>query len=280
MLGLQGIALVTGARSYTALTLLLMFFSSSRYQTSDFPCIYAHWSVRRTDVRSTLLEDTAKDAINAATNPNFRVFASVVDATKEDPVVQMVNDTIKTFGRVDYAANIAGVLDISSVTTDATKSEYDRVNNINARGVFMCMREELRAMLKQEPVVHIPGRPAIREAITNLGSAAGQLAIPGMNSYVASKRTVVRMTKAAALNYAADAIRVNDICPGFVDTEMLKNVGDMVYSDRIREAIPMKRMAYPEEIVDHVLFSASQCVDSGWKLWPGLTALTGYLFMI
>ncbi|KAK0467784.1 short-chain dehydrogenase/reductase SDR [Desarmillaria tabescens] len=246
MLGLQGIALVTGAARGIGRATAVAF---ARAGVSG---------IHLTDVRSTLLEDTAKDTVSVATNPNFRVFTSVVDTTKEDQVVQMVNDTIKTFGRVDYAANIAGVVDISSVTTDVTMAEYDRVNNVNARGVFMCMREELRAMIKQEPVVHIPGRPAIRGAITNLGSAAGQLAVPGMNSYIASKHAVVGMTKAAALNHATDAVRVNVVCPGFVDTEMLVNVGDMVYSDRIREAIPMKRLAYPEEIADHVLFSASQ----------------------
>ncbi|KAG7446018.1 NAD(P)-binding protein [Guyanagaster necrorhizus] len=246
MLGLQGIALVTGAARGIGRATALAF---ARAGVSG---------VHLTDVRSMLLEDTAKDAVNTATNPNFRVFTSVVDVTEEDQVLQMVNDTIKTFGRIDYAANIAGVVDISSVTTDVTMSEYDRVNNINARGVFVCMREELRAMLKQGPVAHIPGRPAIRGTITNLGSGAGQLAVPGMNSYVVSKHAVVGMTKAAALNHAMDAVRVNAICPGFVDTEMLKNVGDIVYSDKIREAIPMKRVAYPEEIADHVLFSASQ----------------------
>ncbi|KAK0242151.1 3-oxoacyl-reductase [Armillaria nabsnona] len=241
MLGLQGIALVTGAARGIGRSTAIAFARAGVA------------GVHLTDVRSTLLEDTAKDAISAATNPNFRVFTSVVDATKEDQVVQMVNDTVKTFGRVDYAANIAGV-----VTADVTMAEYDRVNNINARGVFMCMREELRAMRKQDPVVHIPGRPAIRGAITNLGSAAGQLAAPGMNSYTASKHAVVGMTKAAALNHALDAIRVNAVCPGFVGTEMLGDVWDVDQSEGVRGAIPMKRMGHPEEIADHVLFSVSQ----------------------
>ncbi|KAK0447942.1 short-chain dehydrogenase/reductase SDR [Armillaria borealis] len=246
MLGLQGIALVTGAARGIGRATAVAFARAGVA------------GIHLTDVRSTLLEDTAKDAISAATNPNFRVLTSVVDATKEDQVVQMVNDTVKTFGRVDYAANIAGVLDISSVTADVTMAEYDRVNNINARGVFMCMREELRVMRKQDPVVHIPGRPAIRGAITNLGSLAGQLAAPGMNSYTASKHAVVGMTKAAALNHALDAIRVNVVCPGFIDTEMLGDVWDVDQSEGVREVIPMKRMGRPEEIADHVLFSVSQ----------------------
>ncbi|KAK0191524.1 3-oxoacyl-reductase [Armillaria mellea] len=246
MLGLQGIALVTGAAGGIGRATAIAFARAGVA------------GVHLTDVRSMLLEDTAKDAISAATNSNFRVFTSVVDTTKEDHVVQMVNDTVKTFGRVDYAANVAGVLDNPSVTADVTMSEYDRVNNINARGVFMCMREELRAMLKQDPVVHIPGRPAIRGAITNLGSLAAQLATPGMNSYTASKHAVVGMTKAAALNHALDAIRVNVLCPGFVDTEMLGDVWDVNQSEDVREAIPMKRMGCPEEIADHVLFSVSQ----------------------
>ncbi|KAK0231379.1 short-chain dehydrogenase/reductase SDR [Armillaria fumosa] len=246
MLGLQGIALVTGAARGIGRATAIAFARAGVA------------GIHLTDVRSTLLEDTAKDAISAATNPNFRVFTSVVDATKEDQVIQMVNDTVKTFGRVDYAANVAGVLDNPSVTADVTMAEYDRVNNINARGVFMCMREELRAMFKQDPVVHIPGRPAIRGAITNLGSLAAQLAAPGMNSYTASKHAVVGMTKAAALNHALDAIRVNVVCPGFVDTEMLGDLWDVNQSEGVREAIPMKRMGRPEEIADHVLFSVSQ----------------------
>lgn len=134
----------------------------------------------------------------------------------------MVAGAVKEFGRLDYAANIAGVSQTSSIKilslqlpiisvcptslqvidfpkppAEQTVEEFDRVQSVNTRGLFLCMREELKAMLKNELVALLPGRPATRGAIVNMGSVGGQKVIPEMTSYVASKAAVNGLTKVA-----------------------------------------------------------------------------------
>ena len=128
-----------------------------------------------------------------------------------------------------------------STTADLSMEIFDHVNNVNQRGVFMCMREELRVMRAQDHIGRVPGRPAVRGAITNVSSVAGLMSLPGYTTYVTSKHAVVGMTRNAgqssffplhihvtelkahlvAATHAGDGIRVNAICPGFVDTALL-----------------------------------------------------------
>ncbi|KAK0467836.1 uncharacterized protein EV420DRAFT_1501518 [Desarmillaria tabescens] len=247
MFSVPGIALITGAGSGIGRATALAF---ARAGASGLHLV---------DINRARLEQTSKDVASMVTNPEFKSHMSEVDVTKEDRVVQMVHDTVKTFGRIDYAANIAGITEsVLGPTADTSLETYDRVNNLNARGVFLCMREQLKAMRWQEPLVRIPGRPGMRGSIINMSSIAGCIGLKNVTSYVASKHAVVGMTKAAALNHSIDGIRVNAVCPGYVDTPLLQNVREYVDFSMLEKMTPMNRLGLPEEVADVVVFIASE----------------------
>lgn len=138
------------------------------------------------DLNLPALEEVAKECQAAATNTQFRSVAKIVDVTNEEDVIAMLADFVKQFGRLDYAANIAGVRrsmldvqrsdinwqigDIPTPTALHTVENFDRVHRVNVRGVFLCMREEIKTMLKQDLVVLCEGRAPTRGAIVNMGS--------------------------------------------------------------------------------------------------------------
>ncbi|KAK0242273.1 hypothetical protein EDD85DRAFT_282640 [Armillaria nabsnona] len=247
MFSVPGIALITGAGSGIGRATALAF---ARAGASGLHLV---------DVNRARLEQASKDVSTVATNPGFKYHISETDVTKEDRVVQMVQDTLKAFGRIDYAANIAGITEgVLGPTADTSLETYDRVNNLNARGVFLCMREELKAMRAQEPLARIPGRPGVRGSITNMSSIAGCIGLNGVTSYVASKHAVVGMTKAAAISHSVDGIRVNAVCPGYVDTPLLRDLEDSVDFSVLEKMTPMNRLALTEEVADVVLFMASE----------------------
>ncbi|PBL02033.1 3-oxoacyl-reductase [Armillaria gallica] len=235
MFSVPGIALITGAGSGIGRATALAF---ARAGASG---------VHLVDVNRARLEQASKDVSTVATNPGFKSHISETD------------DTLKTFGRIDYAANIAGITEsVLGPTADTSLETYDRVNNLNARGVFLCMREELKAMRAQEPLARIPGRPGVRGSIINMSSIAGCIGLNGVTSYVASKHAVVGMTKAAAISHSVDGIRVNAVCPGYVDTPLLRDIEDFVDFSILEKMTPMNRLALTEEVADVVLFMASE----------------------
>ncbi|KAF8914526.1 short-chain dehydrogenase/reductase SDR [Mucidula mucida] len=248
MFSVPGIALITGAGSGIGRATALAFARAGAA------------AVHLGDINPESLQVASVAVSSVATNPTFRTLTSHIDVTKEDQVVQMLKDTMKTFGRVDYAANIAGVSTTWSPTADLPSAEYDHVNNINTRGTFLCMREELRAMRSQEPVARIPGRPAVRGAITNMSSILGHITLGGYASYVASKHAVVGLTKAAAADHASDGIRVNAVCPGYVDTPLLgQDAGNSLEARKaLADSVLQKRLGTPDEIADIVLFLTSE----------------------
>ncbi|KAK0206055.1 hypothetical protein DFS33DRAFT_553695 [Desarmillaria ectypa] len=247
MFSVPGIALITGAGSGIGRATALAF---ARAGASGLHLI---------DINRAHLEQVSKDVSSVATNPELKTHTSEIDVTNEDQVVQIVQDTMKTFGRIDYAANIAGITEtVLGSTADTSLETYDRVNNLNARGVFLCMREQLKAMRSQIPLVRIPGRPGVRGSITNMSSIAGCIGIKSVTSYVASKHAVVGMTKAAALSHSVDGIRVNAVCPGYVDTPLLHNLGEYMDFSMVEKMTPMNRLALTEEVADVVVFMASE----------------------
>ncbi|KAK0455727.1 3-oxoacyl-reductase, partial [Desarmillaria tabescens] len=212
------------------------------------------------DLNRGRLEETMKDVTAEATNPQFKVYMSEVDLSKEDQVIRTVQDAANNFGRIDYAANIAGISEnILAPTADTSVATYDQVNNINARGVFLCMREQLKVMQDQESVAHIPGRPGVHGSIINMSSVYRCLGTNGFTSYVTSKHAVIGLTKAAAISHSVDGIRVNAVCPGFIDTPMVENVSQYFdFPTLLEMAVPMKRFGMAEEIADVIVFLLSE----------------------
>ncbi|KAH7094338.1 hypothetical protein FB567DRAFT_622778 [Paraphoma chrysanthemicola] len=207
-----------------------------------------------TDINPDTLDQT-KTAIMSI-DSNVQVFAQAGDIADESFVDRFINDTFSKFERLDYAVNCAGILGGNTVkAVDMSTEAFDRLNDINYKGSWLSCRAQLRNMLKQEPLNEHPNQ---RGAIVNIASQLGLVARPGAAAYCASKAAIVNMTRANAIDYSDDGIRVNCVCPGVIETPMTTTSKAMV--EALKPAIniaPMKRMGKPEEVADAVLFLCS-----------------------
>ncbi|CAM2885388.1 SDR family oxidoreductase [Flavobacterium frigoris] len=170
------------------------------------------------------------------------------DVSKSVDVKNMVEKTITTFGRLDYAFNNAGIEGDSAPTADCTEGNWDKTVGINLKGIWLCMKHEIPEILKQG-----------RGTIVNCSSVAGLVGFSGLPAYVASKHGVIGLTKTAALEYAEQGIRVNAVCPGVIQTPMMDRL-----TGKKKEAIeqftalePVGRMGQPEEIANAVVWMCS-----------------------
>jgi NAD(P)-dependent dehydrogenase (short-subunit alcohol dehydrogenase family) len=164
------------------------------------------------------------------------------DVSKAADAEAMVRCAVDTYGRLDFAHNNAGLLGTWARTAEYPEEEWDRLIAANLKGVWLCMRAELREMAEQG-----------HGAIVNTASVAGVVAFAGLSPYVASKHGVIGVTKAAALEYAKAGIRVNAVCPGFVDTPMVSKFSDPARTD----VVPLGRLATPEEVAAAVVWLCS-----------------------
>lgn len=181
-------------------------------------------------------------------------------------VQALIENIAALYGTLHGAFNNAGIEGPTAKILDLDSADWDRVIRVNLSGVFNCMKCEIAQMVKQNG----------GGSIVSTASAAGLIGIPGAAGYNASKHGVVGLTKTVALEYAHKNIRVNAVCPGFIDTPMLARVTDA--SKKIREemigATPMRRVAQPSEIGDAVAWLLSDHstfvtgvalpVDGGW----------------
>ncbi|KAJ5280394.1 hypothetical protein N7478_005766 [Penicillium angulare] len=210
-----------------------------------------------TDVNSHTLEQTEK-AISAA-HSNIKLFAHPGNIADDNFADSFISKVARAFGRVDYAVNCAGVLGVPMRSGETTLEEFDRVNNINYRGCWLSSRAQLRQMLEQDPLPsHDPNRPAQRGAVVNIASQLGIVSRPNAPAYCASKSAIIGMTRADAIDYSKDGIRVNCVCPGVIETPLIME------KTEVREAItpaaqiaPMQRMGKPAEVADAALFLCS-----------------------
>ncbi len=169
------------------------------------------------------------------------------DVSREDEIAALVARTVEHFGRLDIAFNNAGVLLDRGSITGVTEEMIDQTLGVNLRGVALCMKHEIPAMLNSGG-----------GAIVNTASVFGLRPPPGMSIYNASKFAVIGLTKTAALEFAKQGIRINAICPGIIETEMTAGLKkDPVREERIRAAHPIGRFGKPEEIAAGVLYLCS-----------------------
>lgn len=166
------------------------------------------------------------------------------DVSKENDVKQMMNQIIEKFGRLDAAFNNAGIQSPSTNIADLTSDEYDRILNINLKGVWLCMKYELLQMRQQG-----------NGAIVNCSSLGGLVGGAGRAAYHAAKHGVLGLTKSAALEYATQNIRINAVCPGTIDTPMVEKMfetGDLSRED-LAKVQPIGRLGKGSEIANAVL---------------------------
>jgi len=189
-----------------------------------------------------------------------------LDVSEYEQVKDLVNMTTKEHGKLDGAFNNAGIEGPTAKISNLTLDHWDEVIRVNLTGVFICIKCEIEQMEKQNS----------GGSIASTASVAGLVGIPGAPAYNASKHGVIGLTKTIALEYASRNIRVNAVCPGFIETPMLDRVTDA--SVKIREQliknVPMRRVANPSEIGDTVAWLMSDKssymtgvalpVDGGW----------------
>jgi NAD(P)-dependent dehydrogenase (short-subunit alcohol dehydrogenase family) len=164
-------------------------------------------------------------------------------------VEALVEHAVQTCGRLDIAFNNAGIEgDVKPTVIDHTEANFDAVMNVNVKGVWLCMKYEIPQMLKTGGGV-----------IVNCSSVAGVIGFPGIGIYSASKHAVIGLTKAAALEFSAQGIRVNAVNPAVIDTEMLDRLADgmNVKKDDLTSFHPIGRLGRVEEVAEAVLWLCS-----------------------
>lgn len=189
-------------------------------------------------------EETAA-AVRAAGGEARFVKADVGD---EAQVEGLVKATVQSFGRIDGAFNNAGITGAVGPLHEIDRERFEQTLRTNLVGVFLCMKHEIRAMLKQGG-----------GAIVNTSSGAGVVATPTLSAYCASKHAILGLTKTAALEHARTGIRVNAICPGSIDTPMLQRyMGNNPGIEKlIRAGQPGGRLGRPEEIAEAAVWLLS-----------------------
>ncbi len=201
---------------------------------------------------SVALADWNEKAVRSATEElaaqGHKALAVHCDVADDAQVEAMVEQTVATFGRLDAAYNNAGVQNIVAETADASREDFDRVIAINLRGVWSCMKFELRQMRKQGA-----------GAIVNCSSLGGLVGAPGRGTYHAAKHGVLGLTKSAALEYASRGIRINAVCPGIIDTPMVAGMlaTQAEAMKELMKEVPIGRLGRAEEIADAVLWLCS-----------------------
>jgi NAD(P)-dependent dehydrogenase (short-subunit alcohol dehydrogenase family) len=171
----------------------------------------------------------------------FRADTSVANESEA-----LVNAAVTQYGGLHIACNNAGIGGAEANIGDYNPQDWDKVISINLSGVFYGMRYQLPAMLKSGG-----------GSIVNMGSVMGQVAFAGHGAYVAAKHGVIGLTRSAALEYAQKGIRINTVGPGFVETDLIKNLPQEIVA-MLAGLHPIGRMAQPEEVAELVLWLSSE----------------------
>ena len=195
------------------------------------------------------------------------------DVSQAAHVESLVHQTVDKYGRLDVAFNNAGIEGVWLPLTEQTEENWEQVQSINLKGVWLSMKYEIRQMLKQGG----------GGAIVNMSSVTGLIGVAGASFYVASKHGVLGLTKSAAMECAAQGIRVNAVCPAVIETPMSERAfGEPTVNQRMRSLHPIGRFGKPMEVAEAVLWLCSDKasfitgqslgIDGGFLIGPNLNA--------
>ncbi|WWD17291.1 hypothetical protein CI109_101731 [Kwoniella shandongensis] len=265
---MMGVALITGAASGIGAATARSFIKQGIT------------SLVLVDVRQEPLNQFANDLLSEH-DDKLDILSIQCDVTDEVAVKDMISRAVERFGRIDYAVNSAGITNKSKVGEFRTE-EWDRVINVNQKGVFFCMREQLAQMEKQDftqTESSSDSRRAQRGSIVNVCSINSFVAAKRNAAYVTSKHAIVGLTKTCALDYAAQGIRCNGIAPGYVETAITlapKNI-EVLRKSTQPDKTPQGRPAIPGEIADVIVFlsgeGASYVNGAIWEVDGGFLCL-------
>ncbi|MGW1840020.1 glucose 1-dehydrogenase [Streptomyces sp. BBFR2] len=210
-------------------------------------------------------EAAVTEAAEHLTDAGHQALALVCDVTDEDQVAAAVDRTVETFGRLDMAYNNAGIQIPPTDAADEPLGQFEKVHAVNLRGIWASMKHELRHMRAQGS-----------GAIVNCSSLGGLVGIPGRASYHSTKHGVIGLTTSAALEYAPRGIRINAICPGTIDTPMVRDMIAKGELDRAgaEAAQPINRLGTADEMAQAVLWLCSP--GAGFVVGVALPVDGGY----
>ncbi|WP_221932276.1 glucose 1-dehydrogenase [Flavobacterium zepuense] len=226
------VALVTGAASG------LGYATAKAFAEAGAAVALADWN-----------EKTVQDAAEKLAAEGYKTLAIQCDVSDDNQVEKMVTTTVAAFGRLDYAYNNAGVQNKLAEAADQTLEDFERVNNINYRGIWSSMKYELQQMRKQGS-----------GAIVNCSSIGGIRAGAQRGVYHGAKHGVIGITISAAVEYAGQGIRINSVSPGLFHTAMADEMiagGQKEALEGMVKMVPIGRMGRPEEIANAVVFLCS-----------------------
>ncbi|MBD0261338.1 MAG: SDR family oxidoreductase [Tolypothrix sp. Co-bin9] len=227
------VALVTGASSGIGRATAIAF------AIAGAKVVVASRRLAESEETVRLIKETGGEAIFVKT-----------DVSNASEVEALVNKTLKTYGRLDCACNNAGIGGNSSlITDDMSEENWDRLVNVNLKGTWLCLKYEVRAMLKQNS-----------GAIVNVSSIAGVVGFAGFANYSATKGGVIALTRALAMDYAKEGIRINVVSPGVIETDMLTGLSRDALA-QLKAMHPIGRIGKPEEVAETVLWLCSEAAS-------------------
>ena len=192
--------------------------------------------------------EASRDVADEIVRTGGQALGLTCDVTVSSDVQTALRQTTEAFGRLDFAFNNAGIEQPPTPLADITEDQWQRVLDIDLRGVFLCMKYEI-------PLILAAGGGAI----INTSSGAGVKGFSGGGAYGAAKHGVIGLTRCAALDYAAANVRINAICPGIIETPMMDRFsgGTPEGRERVIGQEPVGRMGRPEEIASAVMWLCS-----------------------
>jgi NAD(P)-dependent dehydrogenase (short-subunit alcohol dehydrogenase family) len=215
---------------------------------------------------SVVLADHAEErlgiAVDELRSAGYSAMGVTCDVTDRVQVAAMIEKTVGAFGRLDAAFNNAGINSDGADVLETDDDQFDHIIDVNLRGIWNCMKAELRQMMAQGS-----------GAIVNCSSIGGMVGSKGRSAYSASKHAVIGLTRSAALEYASRGIRINAVCPGIINTPMAVEV-TRNYDPEIVNAMvarePIGRFGEPEEIAAAVV----------WLCTPAASFMVGHAMVV